>query len=234
MKYSDEDILAWIDGEMPAADRSAFEAALAENADLAARTEHHRRLGNSVKSHYAPIANEPVPDRFAQMLAVESDETSGNTLFDRIKAWFSHPLAMPGASAMASLAIGILVGAQFMPLQTGISGDTTLASANLAAALNAAGGNDAWQIPVTFRDDTGRYCRAFRAAESGTSGLACRQAQNWQVQVLVTGDGADTGGYQLAGSPLPFLILESVDGLIDGDPLDADAIATAIQSGWME
>lgn len=234
MSYRDEDILAYIDGEMPAAERAAFETALAENADLAARTEQHRRLGNSVKSHYAPIANEPVPDRFAQMLAPGDAAPAGDTLFDQIKAWFSHPLAMPGASAMASLAIGILVGAQFMPLTTGISGDTSLASANLAAALDAADGTAAWQVPVTFRDETGRYCRAFRGTETGTSGLACRQAQNWQVQVLVTGNAADTGGYQLASSPLPALILESVDGLIEGDPLDTDAIETAVRSNWME
>jgi Anti-sigma factor NepR len=234
MSYRDEDILAYIDGEMSATDRAAFETALAENADLAARTEQHRRLGTSIKTHYAPIANEPVPDRFADLLVTGDAASSGDTLLDQIKAWFSHPLAMPGASAMASLAIGILVGAQFIPLQTGISGDTTIASAQLAAALNAADGSDAWQIPVTFRDETGRYCRAFRGTGTGTSGLACRDAQSWEVQVLVTGDGAASGGYQLASSPLPAMILESVDGLIDGDPLDADAIEMAARADWME
>ncbi|GJL96216.1 MAG: hypothetical protein DHS20C06_00330 [Hyphobacterium sp.] len=234
MTYTDEDILAYIDGEMPAADRTAFETALAADADLAARTEHHRRLGNSVKSHYAPIANAPVPDRIAEMLALRDEAPAGDTLIDRFKAWFAHPLAMPGASAMASLAIGILVGAQFMPLQTGISGDTSLASANLAAALSAADGTQAWQMPVTFRDETGRYCRAFRGTETGTSGLACREGESWQVNLLVTGNGGEAVGYQLASSPLPAIILESVDGLIEGDPLDAEAIETAAQSNWME
>jgi hypothetical protein len=234
MNYGDEDIIAYIDGEMPATDCARFEAALAADADLAARTETHRRLSNSVKSHYAPVANEAVPDRFANLLATDDDAAVGNMVLDQVKSWFSHPLAMPGASAMASLAIGILVGVQFVPVENGISGETTRADAQLATALNAAGGTASWQIPVTFRDDAGRYCRAFQGTETGTAGLACRQDDGWQVQLLVTGDGTSAGEYQLASSPLPPMVLESVDGLIDGEPLDTEAIETAARLDWME
>lgn len=234
MSYSLEDILTYLDGEMPTADIVRFEAALAQDSDLAARTEAQRRMANTVRSHYTPIANEGVPERFASLLGEGAASTGDGSVMERIKSWLTGPQAVLGASALASLALGMIVGSQFLAPNDGISGTSTRANAQLAAALDASNGNDAWLVPVTFRDGSGQFCRAFRAASAATSGLACRTQGSWQVQVLVVEPGEAETGYRLASSALPQTVLLGVDARIEGDPLDADAVAAAVRAGWVE
>ncbi|WP_420434887.1 anti-sigma factor family protein [Hyphobacterium sp.] len=231
MSWRDEDILAFVDGEMPAESQARFEADLEADPDLAARTQAQRRLANRIRSHYAPVANDPVPRRFAALLG---EEAPAYGVADRIRNWFTGPLAAPGLAALASLALGLFVGAQFLATDSGISGQSTLANAQLAAALDAPVGSEAWQIPVTFRDESGRYCRAFAGTSAATRGLACRAEQGWQVQLLISGEERPAAGYQLAASPLPSTLLDEIDRRIDGDPLDAESVERAAAADWRE
>jgi hypothetical protein len=235
MSWRDEDIMAYIDGEMTVDVRVRFEAALESDAELARRTRQQRRISNRVRSAYASVVNEPVPDRFANLLAADQPaEPNSPAWWEGLRAFFARPFAAQGMVALASLALGLFVGAHFLTSGAGISGQSTLASSQLAAALNAADGNEGWQMPVTFRSDSGQYCRAFQASEAPTRGLACREESGWQVRLLMNDGAAASGGYQLAGSSLPPALLQSIDDMIEGDPLDADSIEAAASSGWVE
>ncbi|WP_421788580.1 anti-sigma factor family protein [Hyphobacterium sp.] len=231
MSWRDEDIMAYVDGEMPADVQARFEADLAGDEDLAARTERQRRIANRVRSHYAPIAHRAPPDRLTALLAQEAPPAG---LLAQIRAWLTGPVAAPGLAAFASLALGIFVGAQFFAAGPGISGENPRAEARLASALDAAAGNADWQVPVTFRDTEGDYCRAFAAAEGDARGLACRDNEGWQVRLLLTAPAGETGGYQLASSALPPALLAEIDARMEGDPLDAESVAQAAAADWRE
>lgn len=233
MSWRDEDILAYVDGEMDAQTQARFEAAMQDDAELAARTEAQRRLSNKVRSHYAPIANEAVPDRFSELLGADQPAARPG-LLDQIRAYLERPVLVQAGGALASLMIGLFFGALFLAPGGGISGETSFAGAQLASALDRPAGNDDWQMAVTFRDNEGHYCRAFSGRETATEGLACRETQGWRVRLLINQGGQDNGGYQLAGSALPPALLETIDALIDGEPLDAEAIEIAAEADWVE
>jgi hypothetical protein len=91
------------------------------------------------------------------------------------------------------------------------------------------------RIGVSFKSKAGDYCRTFTVHESSTlAGLACRQHDDWHVQVLAqTTSAVESGGaYRQAGSEIPKSVLQAVDDNIAGDPLDARAEAAAREKNW--
>jgi anti-sigma factor RsiW len=59
---TDEELSAWLDGELPAHRRPAIETWLRSHADDAARTEAWRRDREALRRLFAPLAAESVPD----------------------------------------------------------------------------------------------------------------------------------------------------------------------------
>jgi hypothetical protein len=147
------------------------------------------------------------------------------------------------ASIAASLVVGIIIGQAMLHN----SGSTTvisrdgqlLASGVLAHALttqlaSAQTDQNPVQIGVSFKSKAGDYCRTFTLHESTTlTGLACRQHDDWRVQVLAQTTPAQSGGaYRQAASEIPKSIVQTVDDIIAGDPLDAHAEAAARDKSW--
>jgi len=67
--YSDEAIVAWLDGEMQASDAERFEVALGQDEQLAARTEMLRLNQTDIASAFAPLLNEAPHSRLEAQLA---------------------------------------------------------------------------------------------------------------------------------------------------------------------
>jgi hypothetical protein len=90
------------------------------------------------------------------------------------------------------------------------------------------------RIEVSFLAKSGDYCRTFSlSGESSASGLACRHGDQWQVQALARESApAGSSEYRTAGSGLPVSILKSVEGQIDGEPLDRAGEKAARDRGW--
>jgi hypothetical protein len=144
----------------------------------------------------------------------------------------------------ASLVSGVIIG-QAMLRSPGSTAVTSrdgqlLASGVLARALStqlasAQADQKPVQISASFKSKAGTYCRAFTLHEATTlAGLACRQHDDWNVQVLAqTTPTAQSGGaYRQAGSELPKSVIQAVDDNIAGDPLDAHAEAAASEKNW--
>jgi hypothetical protein len=67
----------------------------------------------------------------------------------------------------------------------------------------------------------------------GLGGLACREGNQWRVQVLADAPAAsNASGNKLARGGLPAAVLHAVEEQISGKPLDAEAEATARSRGW--
>ena len=101
----------------------------------------------------------------------------------------------------------------------------------LSQALNTQLASDeagAVRIGVSFRNHDGAYCRTFDLNEGGASGVACRDNNGWSIPLL---SGSATGGeVRTAGASTE--VLNAVDAMIEGDPLDATAERTARDSDW--
>jgi hypothetical protein len=145
----------------------------------------------------------------------------------------------------ASLVIGVLSGA--LLLHPGGGGGPIvarngqmLASGVLASALSTQLAstqppNAAVHIGVSFRTRDGVYCRTFVLEDAGAlAGLACHERAAWQLQVLARSEaGGNAGGtYRPAASGLPPAVAHTLETLIAGEPLDAQAEAAARARNW--
>jgi hypothetical protein len=244
MTFSDETLSAYVDGELDAATRTALEAAMATDRELAQRIARQRALRERVREAFAPVLTEPVPERLlASVRGGPAAGSTGNVIAfqARLRPRWSWP--QWGAMA-ASLVVGVLLGPVLLrpsapqtPLAT--SGGRVVASGVLARALSqqlasAQPPGAAVAIGVSFRARSGGYCRTFVLRETQSlAGLACREGPAWEVVALAQSEvpGAG-GGYRQAGSALPPAVSGTLAELIVGEPLDAASEAAARTAGW--
>jgi len=67
-RINDDDLHALADGRLPPERQAAVDAAIADNADLAARVSFYRRLSAGLHTGYDFMLNEPVPERLTARL----------------------------------------------------------------------------------------------------------------------------------------------------------------------
>lgn len=231
MAVTDDMLMAWLDGELGAAERADVEAALAVDAALRARLEQQRRLRARLAAHYAPVVTEDVPERLRAMLEPKVVDLA------QARASRARPLWQSLAAIAATLVLGIAIGTRMPGGDAGpvvVRGGAMVASGALAEALDtqlaAAQPADATtRIGVSFARANGQWCRTFDSA--AVSGLACRDAGDWRMVATAAGAGAERGEYHQAGSAAS-LVLQAAQDLMAGEPLDADAERRARDSGW--
>ena len=129
---SDEnhDLIRWLDGEMTADERRAFEATLQNDPELAAEAESMRQLSESLKTHlpaempvpHADFFNSQIQVRIAQMELDDAREREKAT--ESTAGWLSW-LRMPWLAGAAAAAFAI---AGLVWTQNSSSGTSTIAS----------------------------------------------------------------------------------------------------------
>ena len=237
MKYSDETLMAYADGELDPDARAGIEAALATDAALAAAIERHRRLASRVKQTYEGVLHEPVPERLAN-LARGTTATSLRPAATP-RRWRLPQWDLPQWAALAaSLAVGMFVGlivaqAPTSPYEEDEAG--LLARGDLDAALTtrlaSATDDSAIQIGMSFRERGGAYCRTFHMErEAPLAGLACRSGEDWKIRVLAAARSRQ--GDLRPAAAMPMAVLHAVDAAIEGEPFDAATEAEARKAGW--
>ena len=204
--------MAWVDGELPPADRAAFEARLAREPALAQAVARERTLRASLQSAYAPELDEPVPAGLLDLLAMPEPEPvatpaaandaiaiGGN---DAHRATLPHARrwAWPQLGAIAaSLALGLLLGSRLLAPHSAAGGDTLALNVANDGSITAQGHlrdaleqrvagtdldpNSNVAVGLTFRNHAQQYCRTF-TLDNASSGIACRQADGWVVADL--------------------------------------------------
>jgi hypothetical protein len=244
MTFSEETLMAYADNELDAQTRTAVETAMAADPEIARRVAQHKALRGKVRLAFDNVIDEPTPQRLVNAArGAPAVRREGNVVPLRRKAPQRRGVPL-WASIAASLVIGIIIGQAMLHS----SGSTTitsrdgqlLASGVLAHALSAQlasaqTGQNPVQIGVSFKSKAGDYCRTFTVHESTTlAGLACRQHDDWHVQVLAqtTPTTQSAGAYRQAASEIPKSVVQSVDDNIAGDPLDAHAEAAARDKSW--
>jgi hypothetical protein len=244
MTFSDETVMAYVDGELDDATRASLEVAMATDSDLAERVARERRLRARLRSEFDPVLGEPIPERLlAAAQGTAAKARTGNIIW--LKRLPARDWSWPQWSAMAaSLILGVLIAPLLRDEPSegpvGIRDGKVLASGALAHALSEQLAsnqvtNAPVQVGVSFLSRNGDYCRTFMLRDkSAVAGLACREGGSWRLRALAATDRATSGSgeYRPAASSLPPAIEQSVDELIVGDPLDAKGEAAAREKGW--
>lgn len=244
MTFSEETLMAYADDELDPQTRSAVEAAMAVDPEIARRIAQHKALRGQLRATFDKVLDEPPPQRLVDAArGVPAIRREGNVIPLRRKAP-PRRVWPQWASVAASLVIGAFIGQAV--LRTVGAGPITskdgqlLASGVLSHALSdqlasAQTQDTPVRIGVSFKSKDGDYCRTFAVRESTTlAGLACREHEDWHVQVLTQSASAteSAGGYRQAGSEMPKSVMQAVDENIAGEPLDAHAEAAAREKNW--
>lgn len=231
MSFDPATVAAFVDGELDDLTARRIEREAETDAALAAEIARHRALKSQLAAHFAPIAEEPVPDRLSALLAVH--DTIDTSLAARREAKRPRFAAMHWGAIAASLALGLTIGLKpWMPAADVASERGALvASGPLARALDTQLASNqpqdaAVRIGLSFRDRGGRYCRSF---ESGAlAGIGCRDGGRWQLERTVRGEGAadyrQASSGELAAMAAAMMAAEG--------PLDADTEREARDGGW--
>lgn len=243
MTFSEEVLMAYVDGELDAPTRLAVEAAMADDAELARRIAAERALRERLRAAFDPVLDEPVPAHLAQLARGALEASSTSTVVPLRRGGPRRPRWREGLALAASLLAGVLIG--HWALRGGNPGPVVtrdgwmVARGPLAAALSGqltanqpAGA--AVRIGISFRSHSGQYCRTFSVRTAQLAGLACRAGSQWQVQVLTRAEAraAAPGHYREAASSMPAAVVAAVSAEIAGSPLDARAEAAARRRGW--
>lgn len=225
---SDEQIIAYVDGELDEAVRAEVETAAAADAEIAAKIAAHGSLRDSLMSAFAPIADEPVPQ--ALLEAVNVPPPSATVLPFRPRV--SRPLMVQIGAMAASLVVGIGLTLMMQSSGTDFAAKSggLMARGDLARALSVQLASDnvaasAPRVGLSFRDTSGALCRTFETAAN--EGVACRDGKYWRIDVAARVSGKTE--FAQAGSSL---VMQAVESRIDGDPLDADGERAARDGGW--
>ncbi|MDB5920701.1 MAG: hypothetical protein JWR40_4935 [Massilia sp.] len=249
MRFTDETLMAFADGELDAATRHEVELAMRVDPMLAAKVQQHILLRRDVFRAYARVLDEPVPQRLRKaasspkVVSLDSVRAARRPVVAETPRRWSWP---EWGAIAATLVVGVLAGTLGL---RGVQGETTFASAGSNGALTARGKLDTAltrqlasappahagvTIGVSFVAKDGQYCRSF--AVGAAAGLACRSGGQWTIPVLVEGAGATAGAagaYRQAGSAMPPAVLDAMDARALGPSLDARAEQAAAQRGWL-
>ncbi len=244
MKFSDELLLAFVNGELAEPERAAVERAIRADPAIAARVAQHRARRSRV---YGVVAGGREGGGHAHAGAHHGGAKV--VQLDSIRAARLGPLVTPPpapawtrrhwGALVAALFAGALAGAAgWHALQgdaalatLGAGGGALVAQGSLADALSAQlaspGPSGRVRIGISFLGKDGRYCRSF--VMDTTAGLACRDGSQWKMPVLVQGAA---GAAWMDGTVLPPAVLEAIDARIDGTPLSSAAERTVQARGW--
>lgn len=236
MNVSEEMLGAYLDGELDDEGVATVERAMRDDPGLVAAVARGRALREQLRQAYAPMLVEPLP---ARLLAPLSRNTGGHRRSGARRGRWQPP---QWAALAAALVLGVIVAPWarqalspelLQPSPRGLVAGGELAHAldrRLASDIQP-GTDRAITTGLSFRARDGRYCRSFALPARALAGLACRDADGWQLAALGQSVPVE-GELRRAASPLPPALLAEIDARLDGEPLDAAGERAARDAGW--
>ncbi|HKT85105.1 MAG TPA: hypothetical protein VJQ77_03345 [Novosphingobium sp.] len=255
MTVTDEELMAFADGELSGDDAARVEAAIAADPALAKRIEAERRLKTVLRGHLDPVAEEPVPAGWTAMIAAAGEEDEAGEppkiiSLDAVRARKAEKAAREASDAAlarsltqrwgtgiaiaASLVLGLFVGTQVTVKAPIMERNGTLIASGLLAKgldkqLASAGDGGPVRILTSFRRQGGDYCRVF--ASGGVSGIACKEQPGWVLERTINSGKAQKSEYRQASSAETELMTAAQDMALGG-PLDTAQEKAAKAGGW--
>ena len=249
----DEQLSAYLDGEVSEAERALIEQKLASDPDAAKRLEQLRGADHAYTGG-TEINTAPMSEGLAALatrLNAEPGSAAGETVVPlrTARSWFQtlrEHRAIAACAAMVSgfLAMQASVGSLQMA-STDLPGDgIVVASSELFNVFQRGASGDPQSIgdgqtatpQFTFASDNGAPCRVVDVTSDTRSGrmVGCKTDETWSIQVASFRDVSDTsaGPFQTAtGGPDP-VIEAYLDEVMPGQPLTQAEESLAISNGW--
>lgn len=243
MNWTDDELMAFADGELAGERRAALAEALMGDAVLRGRVTALQTQRRRVSAAFAGVLEEPVPDRLMSLLAEPAVAAAPPEVVDLAPQRARRDVRRAGPNwaqwggMAASVALGVVLGLQIAPrggdaLVNEVGGQI-VASGQLAQALSsqlAGAPNGGVAVQLSFIDKDGQYCRTFSVER--IAGIACHDSSRWTVQTMAPADRAASSAMRQAGSPLPRALLEAVDARIAGTALTTAQEQQARDRGW--
>ena len=239
MKFSDEMLMAYADGELDLVARAEIEAAMARDPEVARAVERHRATGRAgSRAPTTACSRSPCRERLAALVAGTGDAPIVDLAARRGAPRASRSVRCDcrhGPRIAASVAVGLFVGMLLMREPAAPYARPSTACSSRAASSTRRWirsshrrhrrlrGSHRHQLPrIATATIAGRFtCSATRPL----AGLACRSGEDWQLQVLAAAPARE--GEVRPAAAMPIAVLQAVDAAIDGEPLDAAAEAAA-------
>lgn len=231
MNFDATTIAAFVDDELDDLTARRIERAAETDAALAAEIARYRALRTRLAEHYAPICDEPVPDRLRALLVDESKVDT--SLADRREARRARFGAMHWGAIAASLVLGLTIGLRpWTPAaEVQIDNGALIAAGTLAYALDTQLASNqapdaAVRIGLSFEDKAGRYCRSFESR--ALAGIGCRQGDYWRLERTLP--GGTISDYRQASSDE---LGAAAAAMMAQGALDAEDERRARDAGWI-
>jgi len=232
---TEEDLMAWADGELDAEDATRVEAVLQQDLELRERGLAMRKLRQRLQAAFAGELAEPAPDRLmraamgmpsgAIVEPVPTRRSASN--WARWGGLAAGILLVAGSASMFKGDKLLAVEPDGRIVAHGVLARTL--DRGLASEVQR---SDDVQVHLTFRDVGGKYCRVFSASVG--SGLACHDAGHWQVVTLSAPPERrePAGEMRLAGSEMPQAVLQEAQRRIAGSALNERQEREARDQAW--
>lgn len=242
--WTDEQLSAFLDGELPSQEMDALTREIESNAQLAARTE---RVGSANAAYVDAISQiDRVPASATLKAAIETSPTAKVIAFrPRGVAAFLVEHRAIAASLLCAVTVGGIMsttskGSPSDPFAPGPDG-LIMASSPLHQLLETAATGQASTIGsstaaprLTFAADDGSFCRQFDVVtpDGASAAIACREESVWRTQVVAYGLSRPTGEFQAASAARSPALESFLDARMSGAPMTADEETRLLRSGW--
>jgi hypothetical protein len=240
--WTDEQVAAFVDGQLDAQDTAQIQAAMRHDLTLAGRIARQRALRARISRHFDAVLGEAVPERLTRALEGKGGAATPIGAARKSGARLVAPRPLWWSAAAASVLVAALVGwllprgadSALVPTEAGLMAGNVLETA-LSDRISAEGSrNGGVLVSLSFRAGDGRYCRTF-SLDSGIDGLACRTADGWVVEATgrsPEGDTAITQEYRQASSALSPSVLAAITRWQAGDALTPEEERSVREAGW--
>ncbi len=242
--WTDEQLSAFLDGELAGADMDALAHALEADAGLAARME---RLGSANTAYLGAVgAIDDTPMKTNLKAAMETPPTAKVIAFKprSISAFVMEHRAIAASLLCAAGVFGLMStmtrGAED-PLAPGADGQI-MASSPIYRMLESGRTGEVVTISasasatprLTFASDDGGFCRQFDlvSGESASAAIACREGDGWKTQVVAYGLPKPSGDFQTASAGKSEALEAFLDQRMSGAPMNAEDEAKLLEGGW--
>lgn len=257
MTFSDEQLMAYADGELDEALRAQITEALAHDTRLAAKVEQYQALRKRLRDELDVSLTEPIPDQLLATLRKPIPASFGNNNIVELKTqntvdaarsrrnWSMREWGAMAATLVLGISLGVFTSKTKSPDLFTVRNGALVAQGKLASALNeqlasAQSVVEPVQIGISFNSRSGDYCRTFSLQEKSLqqkqslAGFACFRNESWRVQALaqIQSVNTESSGYRQAASAMPPAIAALVDAEIMDEPLDAEGEVAARKGHW--
>ncbi len=240
MNFTDKQLSAFIDGELPEDEAKALEQALTSDPTLREALARLQNVDTVLSEALGGVADEAVPAHIAALIKPKSKPSETGNIVS-LAGWrqYVSRFTMPAGLA-ASLLIGMIFGSQFLGSldeggQAGLMTGQVDDRSNLYAVLETAPSGTAEQgiTPiVSFASQSG-VCR--EVSTPSQRALACREDSTWTVLVVAEerASGSEES-YRTASGDTSVIFDVLADQLMTSAPMSSSVEALRIEAGWAD